>query len=1067
LRVGLAFLAAAACAQEPVRRYDLAGGEATDALREFARASGLQLLFPERAIRGTELPPLHGEFAADEALKRLLAQSELEAVSDPTTGAYAVRRRVAVPSRNEVVAPVKRTRTAAGDPTLAPPLELSPVRIEQRRDLGVTTQSILRADRSAPLYHHVATRDDIEQSGVTSMAEFVTTLPGYSGEGAEALQATADLTFLGGANVYAGSFLKLRGWDAQHTTVLLNGRRLPASPESRGPDLSRIPLAAVERVEVMPFAGSAIYGDGAAGGAMNIVLRKDFAGQSFSWQVGHSTRGGGGEIFFTWIEGLASASGRTKATLIGDYQRRGVLRLGDRDYLRRAVSRLPAERLLPSGTPGPDLRAVLAAKLTGYPAVFAVTESAVDLAIPGRSGARFAVVPAGSNAAQLALGPGVETDPTKLATRRQERVVLRRPTESFNLSAQLEHVVAPETFELYAELGYARADERFSAPDAIEPLTLSPVDLRNPFRNDPARGVFDRRVRLYFDPTDLPDARFRQMRDSIRAVVGGRGVAGRSWHWVIDGFVDWSQSRTSVRSYGASLNDLTRTWTPFRAPALVPIYDPLADHRTDPIAVEVRERYLAREAWLDYRSRLIGAEFRLGGKVVDLPAGPLRMALGAEYTWRDLVTRQQVAASAELYAMLAALNANGSNGVAGDTFATLTRPWTREDRGERIGTSVEAILPLVDGRKQRVPVESVELNLASRTGRTDGGRPASSTLAALKVAPSTSWALRGTVSQGHVTPDSALVHDPVVETMTTASARDPRRGGVPQVYAFKMMRGGSRTVRAETSQARVAGVLFTPVAAPGLFASVDAWSITMRDRLRVPTLQEMVDHEAFFPGRVVRGEPQAWESLLGWAGPVTSVDQRPVQVTGLRAEGVDMEIRYRLPPTKAGTFTLTGHFEVVHRYEEQLLPVTPAVDKIDVVVQDASSGGLMESAVVSPRARAGLGWQRGAWHALVGMAYTPRYRTETTTPTAVLPAATGLDGDFIGSSIRWDFQVGGSIHSARAAAFRRWFSDTSWTLGVRNVFDREPAYRSDGTSFYSRFDDPRMRFVYVRAQWRR
>src|SRR5689334_607665 len=111
-RVGLAFLAATAFAQEPVRRYDLPGGEATDALREFARASGLQLLFPERAIRGTELPPLRGEFAADEALQQLLAESGLEAVSDPTTGAYAVRRRVAVPSRAEVMAPEKRPRAA-------------------------------------------------------------------------------------------------------------------------------------------------------------------------------------------------------------------------------------------------------------------------------------------------------------------------------------------------------------------------------------------------------------------------------------------------------------------------------------------------------------------------------------------------------------------------------------------------------------------------------------------------------------------------------------------------------------------------------------------------------------------------------------------------------------------------------------------------------------------------------------------------------------------------------------------------------------------------------------------
>ena len=73
------------------RRYELAGGNAADVLREFARAAELQLLFPERALRGVRLPPLHGEFSVREALDRLLADSGLEAVREGGTGAYAVR----------------------------------------------------------------------------------------------------------------------------------------------------------------------------------------------------------------------------------------------------------------------------------------------------------------------------------------------------------------------------------------------------------------------------------------------------------------------------------------------------------------------------------------------------------------------------------------------------------------------------------------------------------------------------------------------------------------------------------------------------------------------------------------------------------------------------------------------------------------------------------------------------------------------------------------------------------------------------------------------------------------
>lgn len=1049
---------------DAVRRYDLRGGEAGDALREFARVSGLQLIFPERPLRGVRLPPLHGEFTVRDALDRLLADSGFEAVRDLKTGTYAVRSGLRVPGA--VATSGAATVVSAGAAETSRPIEMEQVRIEQRRDYGITTQSILRADPAAPLYHYIATRADIERAGVTNMAEFLTTVPGFSGEGAEALQATADFTFLGGANVYAGSFLKLRGWDAQHTTVLLNGRQLPTSPESRGPDLSRIPLAAVERIEVMPFAGSAIYGDGAVGGAMNIVLRKDFAGRSLSLQLGDSTRGGGGELFLSWIEGLASRNGRTRATIIGDYQRRGALRLADRPFLARALAHLPAERLLPSGAIGPDLSLLLRAELIGYPSVIAVPAATTDLGVPGRPGVRFAVTPEGGSVTQLDPTDAFSTDPATLSSRRQDRVVLRRPTETYNLNIQLEHTIAPDAFELYGELSYARADERFSAPDAIEPLTLGATDPSNPFRADLARGIPGRSVRVYFDPVDVPDAGFRQTRDSFRAVLGARGALASRWTWVLDGYFDLSRSRARVRSYGATINDITRVWAPFSAATLASYYDPLADHRTAPLDAERREHYLARDSRLDYRSRMAGADFRVGGVVAELPGGPLRLALGAEYAWHDFETRQQVQASRDLYAVLAAIDATNSFRPVLQPFAALTALRASDDRSHRIGGVGEAIVPLLHRSKQRVPIQSAELNLATRAARTEDGRPAWSSLAAVKLAPTTSWAVRATLSQGHVTPEGSLVHGPMVENPTFVVVRDPERGNTRQLYAVKTIHGGSRAVRAETSHSRVVGLIATPAALPGFFASVDAWSISMKDRLRAPTVQEIVSHADYFPGKLLRGTPQPWESLLGWAGPVSVVDLRPVHVTRLRAEGVDLTARYRLPTTPVGTFTMGSQLEIVSRYEEQFLPSAAAVDKVDIVA-DASSGGLMESAVVSPRTRASVSWRQRGWFGSLAASYTPRYRTESTKPTPALPSASGIDGDTIGSSTRWDLQLGYEVRPNRDPGLRRWLSDSTWTLGVRNLFDTAPPYRSDGTSFYSRFEDPRMRFVYVRTQWRK
>jgi outer membrane receptor protein involved in Fe transport len=97
---------------------------------------------------------------------------------------------------------------------------------------------------------------------------------------------------------------------------------------------------------------------------------------------------------------------------------------------------------------------------------------------------------------------------------------------------------------------------------------------------------------------------------------------------------------------------------------------------------------------------------------------------------------------------------------------------------------------------------------------------------------------------------------------------------------------------------------------------------------------------------------------------------------------------------------------------------------------------------------------------VVTSTYTPKYRTDSTVPTEAIPVTNGLDGDHIPSSLLWDLQITYLPQGVH------WLADSTFTLGVRNLFDRMPPFRSDGVSFYSRFDDPRMRFVYLRAEKR-
>lgn len=87
----------------------------------------------------------------------------------------------------------------------------------------------------------------------------------------------------------------LRGLGAGSTLTLVNGRRVAASSFSNGVrsenfvDINAIPMAAVERIEVLSAGASAIYGADAVAGVINVVLRQSFDGVRAAVSIGDST----------------------------------------------------------------------------------------------------------------------------------------------------------------------------------------------------------------------------------------------------------------------------------------------------------------------------------------------------------------------------------------------------------------------------------------------------------------------------------------------------------------------------------------------------------------------------------------------------------------------------------------------------------------------------------------------------------------------------------------------------------------------------------------------------------
>ncbi|MBA3988542.1 MAG: TonB-dependent receptor, partial [Idiomarina sp.] len=139
--------------------------------------------------------------------------------------------------------------------------------------LQVTGSRLRRTDMETASPVTVMDSAAIQATGYTRVEDILATLPQLEMAGENAFVANAT----GVAN------LDLRGLGANRTLVLVNGRRLqPGGAQSQAPDVNQIPVALIERVEVMSGGGSSVYGADAVAGVVNFVMRRDFEGVEIS-----------------------------------------------------------------------------------------------------------------------------------------------------------------------------------------------------------------------------------------------------------------------------------------------------------------------------------------------------------------------------------------------------------------------------------------------------------------------------------------------------------------------------------------------------------------------------------------------------------------------------------------------------------------------------------------------------------------------------------------------------------------------------------------------------------------
>lgn len=130
------------------------------------------------------------------------------------------------------------------------------------------------------------------------------------------------------------STLDLRGLGPQRTLILVDGERVPASSTSGVVDIGTIPAGLIERVDVVTGGASAVYGSDAMAGVVNFVLKDNYEGMEVSSQYSITDHGDGGAFNIQGLLGGNFGDDRGNLTFFASYYTRESIGQGDRDLTR-------------------------------------------------------------------------------------------------------------------------------------------------------------------------------------------------------------------------------------------------------------------------------------------------------------------------------------------------------------------------------------------------------------------------------------------------------------------------------------------------------------------------------------------------------------------------------------------------------------------------------------------------------------------------------------------------------------------------------------------------------------
>jgi iron complex outermembrane recepter protein len=199
-------------------------------------------------------------------------------------------------------------------------------------EMIVTGTRIRRDDFTSPSPITVISGDSLRESGMANVGE---ALRQQIAAGTAGFAQTSNLNGGGATSI------DLRNLGPERVLVLINGKRVATFTDSLAndaADLTFIPTAMVERVEILRDGASSVYGSDAISGVVNVILRRDFEGVDLGLVTGISGEGDGEQHGVSLTVGTTGDRG--SLVMGAEFRKHSNIRQRDRDWAIPAISNL-------------------------------------------------------------------------------------------------------------------------------------------------------------------------------------------------------------------------------------------------------------------------------------------------------------------------------------------------------------------------------------------------------------------------------------------------------------------------------------------------------------------------------------------------------------------------------------------------------------------------------------------------------------------------------------------------------------------------------------------------------